>query len=91
MMEYISRKVGKEAGDLKVGDIIGFMSSVSKSQNPRNVRDYINLEQVGCCLWGCTESDTTEATQQQQQDNLQSSLIKLCQFLALGSSMLRLP
>jgi len=30
-MEYISRKVGKEAGDLKVGDIIGFMSSVSKS------------------------------------------------------------
>ena len=22
---------------------------------------------VGCCVWGCTESDTTEATQQQQQ------------------------
>ena len=22
---------------------------------------------VGCCLWGRTESDTTEATQQQQQ------------------------
>ena len=22
---------------------------------------------VGCCLWGCTEADTTEATQQQQQ------------------------
>jgi len=22
---------------------------------------------VGCRLWGCTESDTTEATQQQQQ------------------------
>ena len=22
---------------------------------------------VGCCLWGCTESDTTEATWQQQQ------------------------
>ena len=21
---------------------------------------------VGCCLWGCTESDTTEATYQQQ-------------------------
>ena len=21
---------------------------------------------VGCCLWGCTESDTTEVTQQQQ-------------------------
>ena len=24
---------------------------------------------VGCRLWGCTESDTTEATQQQQQDH----------------------
>ena len=22
---------------------------------------------VGCCLWGCTESETTEATSQQQQ------------------------
>ena len=22
---------------------------------------------VGCCLWGCTESDTTEVMQQQQQ------------------------
>ena len=31
MMEYIPRKVGKEAEDLKVGDLIGFMSSVSKS------------------------------------------------------------
>ena len=66
MMEYIPRKVGKEAEDLKVGDLIGFMSSVSKSQNPRNGRDYINLEQVGCCLCGRTELDTTEATQQQQ-------------------------
>ena len=26
---------------------------------------------VGCCLWGCTESDTTEATQQQQQQQQQ--------------------
>ena len=25
---------------------------------------------VGCCLWGLTESDTTEATQQQQQQYL---------------------
>ena len=25
---------------------------------------------VGCCLWGRTESDTTEATQQQQQQML---------------------
>ena len=24
---------------------------------------------VGCCLWGCTELDTTEATQQQQQQH----------------------
>ena len=24
---------------------------------------------AGCCLWGCTELDTTEATQQQQQHN----------------------
>ena len=24
---------------------------------------------VGCRLWGCTESDTTEATKQQQQSN----------------------
>ena len=24
-------------------------------------------ELVGCCLWGCTESDTTEVTEQQQQ------------------------
>ena len=26
---------------------------------------------VGCCLWGCTESDTTEATQQQPQQQQQ--------------------
>ena len=25
---------------------------------------------MGCRLWGCTESDTTEATQQQQQQEL---------------------
>ena len=24
---------------------------------------------VGCCLWGCTESDTTEAISQQQQQH----------------------
>ena len=29
---------------------------------------------VGCCLWGRTESDTTEATQQQQQIALQGAL-----------------
>ena len=25
---------------------------------------------VGCCLWGCTDLDTTEATQQQQQSTV---------------------
>ena len=25
---------------------------------------------VGCCLWGCTESDATEVTQQQQQQHV---------------------
>ena len=25
---------------------------------------------MGCCLWGRTESDTTEATQQQQQQGI---------------------
>ena len=29
---------------------------------------------VGCCLWGCTESDMTEATQQQQQQQQQQQL-----------------
>ena len=29
---------------------------------------------VGCHLWGCTESDTTEATQQQQQQMFSRSL-----------------
>ena len=30
---------------------------------------------VGCCLWGRTESDTTEATQQQQQRILKHSFL----------------
>ena len=30
--------------------------------NPRSL--------VGCCLWGCMESDTTEVTQQQQQQDM---------------------
>ena len=29
---------------------------------------------VGCCLWGCTKSDTTEATQHQQQHTVQARL-----------------
>ena len=33
---------------------------------------------VGCRLWGCTESDTTEATQQQQQLRVQGFLFVLC-------------
>ena len=32
--------------------------------------------QVGCHLWGCTESDTTEVTQQQQQQFPSSFLAK---------------
>ena len=35
---------------------------------------------VGCCLWGCTESDTTEATQQQQHT---SSLHLTCDILKI--------
>ena len=30
---------------------------------------------VGCCLWGCTELDSTEATEQQQQH-----VIRKCHF-----------
>ena len=32
---------------------------------------------VGCHLWGCTESDTTEATQQQQQQHLFMCLLAI--------------
>ena len=32
---------------------------------------------VSCCLWGCTESDTTEATQQQQLSVLHSGYTSL--------------
>ena len=35
---------------------------------------------VGCCLWGRTELDTTEATQQQQQGHLRSSVCFLFFF-----------
>ena len=31
---------------------------------------------VGCCLWGCTESDTTDVTQQQQQQQLDRDCIE---------------
>ena len=33
---------------------------------------------VGCPLWGCTESETTEATQQQQQFNYINLGFQLC-------------
>ena len=36
---------------------------------------------VGCCLWGRTESDTTEATQQQQQ---QPWFLCLCSYLSVS-------
>ena len=36
---------------------------------------------VGCCLWGCTELDTTEATEQQQQQ--QYSVRKCSNFILL--------
>ena len=32
---------------------------------------------VCCCLWGCTELDTTEAIQQQQQQHCDASIISL--------------
>ena len=32
---------------------------------------------MGCRLWGCTESDTTEATQQQQQHELSNAYVAL--------------
>ena len=40
---------------------------------------------VGCCLWGHTGLDTTEATQQQQQQQIPHSL-NLTSFLCLTSS-----
>ena len=36
---------------------------------------------VGCCLWGCTESDTTEATQQHRYHNIK--------LRSLGTFLLR--
>ena len=37
---------------------------------------------VGCCLWGRTELDTTEATQQQQQQ------LMICRFYFIGMQLL---
>ena len=42
---------------------------------------------VGCCLWGRTESDTTEATQQQQSLVTGSVYISWGQFLELWQCM----
>ena len=43
---------------------------------------------VGCRLWGCTESDTTETTWQQQQQFETSSLACYISCLANGISLL---
>ena len=47
---------------------------------------------VGCCLWGRTESDTTEETQQQQQQlkSLQWVLIQVSDHALQGSAGLTL-
>ena len=42
---------------------------------------------VGCRLWGRTESDTTEATQQQQQHVFLSKLLKLHAVVSLTIKM----
>ena len=39
---------------------------------------------VGCCLWGCTELDTTEAIQQQQQHGVFSA--RILEWFAIPSS-----
>ena len=39
---------------------------------------------VGCCLWGRTESDTTEATEQQQQYGFDDVQLKLNSKKRLG-------
>ena len=36
--------------------------------NPESKTKFFRNHYDGCCLWGRTESDTTEATQQQQHD-----------------------
>ena len=40
---------------------------------------------VGCCLWGCTESDTTDATQQQQQQQTCLTRYKLFRKFRKGN------
>ena len=39
---------------------------------------------VGCRLWGCTESDTTEATWQQQQQLLEGGRYLGTVYLRIG-------
>ena len=43
---------------------------------------------VGCHLWGCTESDTTEATQQQQQYTFNFSyfIVQFCSLVLVSAS-----
>ena len=40
---------------------------------------------VGCCLWGHTESDTTEVTQQQQQQQQEEGNGNPLQYSCLGN------
>ena len=44
---------------------------------------------VGCCLWSCTELDTTEATQQQQQHTNKASFLQLSYYLLGWLSSMR--
>ena len=44
---------------------------------------------VGCGLWGCTESDMTEATQQQQQQHLLNTYCALDIILGILGTGLR--
>ena len=43
------------------------------------VKESLGRSLVGCHLWGCTESDTTEVTYQQQQQKFASTcMYKMC-------------
>ena len=46
------------------------LSSLLQMPNDRRIVDAEFFSSMGCRLWGRTESDTTEATQQQQQGAL---------------------
>ena len=62
-MNTENRKGKKTESSIKSGEGNGKPLQYSCLENPRDHRSL-----VGCRLWGRTESDTTEATKQQQQD-----------------------